>query len=145
MIEFQLRDAVPQDESFVNELTRTTMCEYVKATWNSDEDREHYYDMNKFRQSATKIIQVDDIDVGRMTVTRNDKVIVLDGIHILPQSQGRGLGRQVIQGLLAEAIQKKLPVELILLRSNPVRRLYESLGFEVYHEDEERYYMRRTV
>ena len=70
--------------------------------------------------------------------------IFLDEIHILPEYQGRGIGQQVIRNLLAEASSQDLAVELILLRSNPVRRLYEGLGFKVYKEDTDRYYMSKA-
>jgi len=118
---------------------------YVESTWSSDSEREHYYEINKFQQNRTRIIQLDGVDVGRMTVIRKSEVIVLGAIHILPEYQGRGFGSQAIQQLLAEATEKKLPVELILLRSNPVKRLYDRLGFKVCREDDERYYMKRDT
>ena len=145
MSELKFRDAIPTDEKFVNDLTRTTMGKYVEATWDFDSKREHYYDINKFQQNGTKIIQLDGFDVGRMTVTRKCDVIILEAIHILPEYQGRGLGRQAIQGLLVEATKKKLPVELVLLKLNPVKRLYDRLGFEMCQEDSERYCMKRNA
>jgi ribosomal protein S18 acetylase RimI-like enzyme len=145
MGELIFRNATPADETFVNDLIRTTMREYVEATWDSDKDRVHYYEINKFQLNGTKIIQLDGVDVGRMTVTRKREVIVLDEIQVLPEYQGRGLGSQAIQGLLAEATEKRIPVELMLLKLNPAKRLYDRLGFEVYQEDEERYYMKRAA
>lgn len=145
MSELKFRDATSADEEFVNALTRTTMGEYVESTWNSDSEREHYYKINKFQQNWTKIIQLEGVDVGRMTVTRKSEVIELDAIHILPEYQGKGLGGQAIQCLLTEATEKKLPVELILLKLNQVKRLYDRLGFEVCREDGERYYMKRDT
>lgn len=145
MDKLKFRDATPTDEEFVNELTRTTMGAYVEATWDSDSERERYYEINKFQQNGTKIIQLDGVDVGRMTVTRKCRVIMLDEIHILPEFQGRGIGSQAIQNLLAEAKEKKLPIELVVLKLNPVNRLYDRLGFEVCREDSERYYMKRNA
>lgn len=97
MSELKFRDATSADEGFVNDLTRTTMGEYVESTWNSDSEREHYYKINKFQKNWTKIIQLEGIDVGRMTVTRKSEVIELDAIHILPEYQGKGLGGQANQ------------------------------------------------
>lgn len=144
MTRIQYRDAGPADETFVNELTRVTMRDHVEATWDNEEERERYYEINAFRQKGTRIIQYDGFDVGRVTVTRTGGRIFLDEIHILPEYQGRGIGQQVIRNLLAEATSQDLAVELILLRSNPARSLYEGLGFKMYKEDGERYYMRKT-
>jgi ribosomal protein S18 acetylase RimI-like enzyme len=137
----QYRDAQKTDEEFVNTLTRTTMREYVEATWASEEKRELYYEVNRFRQEGTEIILYDGTDVGQIAVSKKDDRIIIDEIHILPEYQGKGIGKRVLQNVLEYAFANNLPVELFLLRTNPVKRLYERLGFKVYKEDEFRYYM----
>ena len=145
MINIQYRDAHKTDEEFVNTLTRTTMREYVDATWAGEEQREQYYAINKFRQEGTRIILCDGFDVGLITVTKKDDAILIDEIHILPEYQGKGIGKQVLQNVLEDASSKNMPVNLFLLRTNPVKRLYERLGFKVYKMDEFRYYMTTKI
>ena len=76
MSKLTFRNAAPADEAFVNDLMRTPMREYVEATRDSDKDRVHYYEMSKFQLNGTKIIQLDGVDVGRMTVTRKREVMI---------------------------------------------------------------------
>ena len=137
-----LRRATAEDASFVNELTRRVMRPYVEATWERIEEREHYYKINLFQMPTTSIIQLNGTDVGRVSITRNDDLIVIDEIHILSEYQGKGIGSAVFQTVLDEGRKKNLPVELFLLKVNPSKKLYERLGFHVYREDKERFYMK---
>ena len=144
MADIQYREAQLEDEAFVNSLTRTTMRKYVEAMWASEKEREHYYEINTFCQYGTRIIQYDGVDIGRITTTQEEDKIFLDELHILPEYQGNGIGKQVLQCLLEDAAFENLTVELSVLRSNPAKRLYERLGFEIYKEDEARYYLSKN-
>ena len=144
MADIQYREAHLGDEVFVNSLTRSTMHEYVEAMWASEEEREHYYEINTFRQYGTRIIQYGGVDVGRITTTQKEDKILLDELHILPEYQGNGIGKQVLQSLLEDAAFENLTVELSVLRSNPAKSLYERLGFRIFKEDESRYYLSKT-
>lgn len=145
MTEIEYRDASPADEQFVDGLTRVTMQPHVYTTWDSEVERENYYQLNKFQQKGTTIIIYDSVDIGRVTVTRTSGKFLLDEIHILPEYQGKGIGRKVIESLLEEATSQNLSVELFVLKRNPVKGLYDSLGFTVYKEDRERFYMVKSV
>jgi GNAT superfamily N-acetyltransferase len=110
-VRISIRPAVATDEEFVNALTRTVMRPYVEATWQSDTEREDYYRLNRFQQDGTAIIQVDGIDTGRMTITREAGRLVLDEIHLLPDYQGRGIGQILIRQVLNEADGLGIPTE----------------------------------
>lgn len=143
--EITLRKTTESDRDFVNGLTRRVMRKHVEATWMNTEAREHYYLRNRFNQPATKIIQCDGEDIGRITVIYSKNRVVLDGIHIVEEFQGKGIGGHLIKQLIDKANNMELPLELVLLKENPVRKLYERVGFFVYKEDIDRYYMRITV
>lgn len=138
----QLKPATADDEQFVNDLTRTTMRPYVEATWSDEPSRENYYFINRFVVGNTSIILHGAEPAGRITVTRGDTEIVLDEIHLLPEFQGHGIGAKMIRELLDEAHTGGKTVALIVLKTNPAKGLYERLGFEVYSETPERYFMR---
>lgn len=55
-------------------------------------------------------------------------------IQIDPAFQGQGLGRRLLAGLLRQADDEGAPVTLSVLKGNPARRLYESLGFTPVEE-----------
>ena len=142
MHNINLRQSTESDRGFVNHLTERTMSAYVEATWSSLEDRAHYFSMNQFDQAKTRIIQCDGEDVGRITVSYLHDRVVLEAIHIDEVFQGKGIGGYLIKRVIGEAKERRLPLELILLKANPAIRLYERTGFRVYRQDDNRYYMR---
>jgi ribosomal protein S18 acetylase RimI-like enzyme len=83
------------------------------------------------------VIAVDGHDVGRLYRTElpDDELRLMD-IALLPEFRGRGIGTQLIADLVAEADQRGLLLSLHVEHHNPVRRLYDRLGFVVAGSDE---------
>lgn len=121
------------------------MRAYVESTWSRAEDVEHYYSINRFNQPKTKIIQCNGEDIGRVTVSHLHDKMLLEAIHIYEDFQGKGIGGYLIKRVIREAKERRLSLELILLKANPAIKLYERTGFCVYKEDDNRYYMRMAV
>ncbi len=144
MYKIRLRKSTENDRDFVNKLTRSTMRAYVESTWHRIEDVENYYFINRFNQLTTLIIQCNNEDIGRLTVTYSNDRVILDDIHIVKPFQGKGIGGKLIRQIIREAKKRQQPVELILLKTNPVKQLYERIGFHIYKQDVNRYYMRKT-
>jgi len=80
-------------------------------------------------------------DIGRITITCLADRVIIDGIHIIKDFQGQGIGRKLIAQIIEDANNTGIPVELILLKTNPVKKLYDDLGFYLYKKDMNRYYM----
>ena len=139
------RASTEADADFVNNLTRVAMGKYVEATWHTTHERESYYLSNLFDQKNTRIIQYGAVNIGRVSVIEFSDHILFEEIHLLPDYQRRGIGTLLLQELLAHAKKKQLPVRLMVLQVNPARQLYERLGFSIYDEDRERYYMETTA
>jgi GNAT superfamily N-acetyltransferase len=135
-----LRPATAEDERFANDLLFTTMCDYVEATWpNNPAAQRHYYEINKFTPSNTRILQVDGKDIGRLSTTVRADCIFIDELHILPEYQRRGIGKQAIEQVFREAQRKSLPVKATVLKVNhPSLKLCLSMGFEVVAEKDHR-------
>ena len=137
-----LRDSSQNDHQFVNNLTREVMCLYVENTWSDEENQERYYEINSFEQSNTQIISEHNKSIGRITLTQNKNEIIIDAIHLVPYVQGQGIGSKFLHNIIEHAVKQKKSVSLVVLRSNPAKKLYEHLGFVVYDETKERYFMR---
>ncbi len=137
-----LRASTPSDAEFVNRLTEKVMGAYVAATWPLLSDQEAYFKKNLFVCQSTRIIQMDGKDIGRLTVVSSESSVTIDNIHLLPEYQGFGIGKELIQSVIRDARSSGKSVELQLLIVNPALKLYERLGFEIYRRDEERLYMR---
>ena len=73
-------------------------------------------------------------DVGMVKAVREPREWQIVQIQLLPEYQGRGIGRQVIEDLQREARSSGVPLKLSVLKVNPAKRLYERLGFVVVQE-----------
>ena len=141
----EMRPATPEDKGFVDDLLFTTMHGYVEATWpNSTAAQHYYYDINQFDPLTTRILRLDGKDVGRLSITLRADCIFIDEVHILPEYQRQGVGKQVIDQVLKEAREKHLPVKATVLKVNhPSQKLFLSMGFEVIAERDHRLHIQR--
>ena len=69
--------------------------------------------------------------------------LYLEQIFVDADFQRRGIGTEIIVGLIDTAAKAGQPVTLGVVKTNPARRLYERLGFRISHQDERKFYMRR--
>ncbi|HUP41984.1 MAG TPA: GNAT family N-acetyltransferase, partial [Thermoanaerobaculia bacterium] len=67
--------------------------------------------------------------IGRLYVDRWKDQIRLVDIALLPEHRGAGLGRAILEELLAEGDRSGLPVTIHVELNNPALRLYRRLGF----------------
>ena len=142
-----LRAATTEDEKFVDDLVLTTMRDYVEATWPKDPvAQQHYYEINEFDPSNTRILQIDGKDVGRLSTTVREDCVFIDELHILPEYQRRGIGKQAIEQVFKEAREKNLPVKATVLKVNqPSLNLFRSMGFEVVAEKDRRFHIQHLL
>ena len=83
---------------------------------------------------ATSIIAFDaDQPVGVGMLAIRESVGWIGGMGVVPSHRRRGIGKQIMQGLLANAGQRNLKrVELEVIEANhAAKKLYEMLGFQV--------------
>jgi ribosomal protein S18 acetylase RimI-like enzyme len=65
----------------------------------------------------------------------------LADIEIAPEFRGQGLGTAVLLEFIADTERRRLSASLQVLKINPVRRLYERLGFQIVGETDTHYLM----
>ena len=86
------------------------------------------------------VIELEGAPIGRLYVDRgeDDNIGIID-IALLPEHRGRGIGRVLLEEILAEARASDRKVTIYVEHFNPARRLYDRLGFRhvdtngVYH------------
>ena len=89
------------------------------------------------------MVQVDGQDAGRLRVVRRDGLVEIAGLQLLPEHQSRGVGRTVVETVVAEARTDGLPVELGVEKDNPrARAFWERCGFTYVGEDESEHRLR---
>ncbi|MGI4791488.1 MAG: GNAT family N-acetyltransferase [Janthinobacterium lividum] len=141
---FELRPATEEDYAFLWRVASTTMRDYVHAIWGWDEAWQEPRFRSHFVAGAWRIIVVEGQDAGGLQASLgpSDATLFLANIYLLPEFQNRGIGSAVVQGLVAEAEAKNVPLRLDVLKSNPdALRLYERLGLRVIGDNAERYFM----
>ncbi len=139
-LEFQV--ATSEDIDFAYEVLTTTMRAYaveVFGYWpESDAQAQVERDI---REGRSQTIHLGGERIGVMRIDRFVTHFQLDHLYILPEYQRCGIGTHILKSLLEESCEVGLPVRLRLLRSNPVIRLYQRLGFIVTEETAERFFM----
>jgi ribosomal protein S18 acetylase RimI-like enzyme len=145
----RLRPVTEADAAFLRHLYGTTRAEELSPVPWTDEQKSLFLDMQFNAQKthyetyypdcAFLVIEMDAERIGRLYVDRTDERIEIIDIALLPQYRGRGIGRMLLDEILAEAGATKRAVRIYVEHFNPARRLYDRLGFRhietngVYH------------
>lgn len=75
------------------------------------------------------VIEADGEPIGRLYLNRAADFLGVMDIALLPAWRGRGIGRGLLEDVMAEAASAGVVVSLHVERHNPARRLYARLGF----------------
>lgn len=138
-IAYAFRPATPADAEFVYRLNELTMRRYVEQTWGAwDEDFQRTFFKQHFSPEENEIIVAGPDSIGVRSIIRRPECLFLANIQLLPEWQGRGIGREILERLL----ENEPRVELEVQKVNPARRLYERLGFAIVGETETHYQLR---
>ena len=88
----------------------------------------HYF--SHYPKASYQLVLVEDVPVGRLYVDRTDKLFKILDIAILPDYRLQGLGRVLMEDVLAEAREKQCAVRLHVDADKPnVEQWYRRLGF----------------
>jgi len=91
----------------------------------------------QYPQAKDSIICLEDgRSVGRLLVVRREDHLRVIDVAILPEWQGRGIGRSVLTMLAQQGRDEGVEIRLRVYLDNPAIRLYSLLGFVVADRDE---------
>jgi len=130
-----LREATPEDESFLLDVYASTRLEELEGFGWSDEQKHAFIRMQFLARERVyprvdnRIILFEGRPVGRILVDRSDELILLRDIALLTEFRNAGIGSRLIQDLIKEAAVAGKPIRLHVVASSPAVRLYERLGF----------------
>lgn len=93
--------------------------------------------------TESQIITLNDSDVGWLQIKILDEGLFIGQLFVDAAFRRRGIGTAVMERIIAEAERTKRPLLLAVVKSNPAVRLYRRLAFQVTHEDERKFYMKR--
>jgi ribosomal protein S18 acetylase RimI-like enzyme len=137
--EVRLRPISPADEPFLLELYASTReDELAIAPW-TPEQKSAFLEMQfdaqdrdyrgRHPDASFDVIDVGGKRAGRLLVHRGSEEFRVLDISLLPAWRGRGIGGELMLGLIAEAHAQGKPVRIHVERFNRARALYERLGF----------------
>jgi len=139
-----LRPALKQDFDYCRRLYFGEM-QWIIDELHLDPAAHEISFQQQWKATQVRILVVDGVDVGWVqTVTENDELFVAQMFVDRP-FQRRGIGTEVMKWLIGEAARANQAVRLAVVKLNPARRLYERLGFQVTHEDDRKFYMKRDA
>lgn len=139
-IQPSLRTATKADIPLLLTVRGQTMSEYLLAS-GVEPTEEDQIQRVLARFDCAQIILLANQPIGLLKIVRDGKQWELVQIQIVPEKQGGGIGTQLVQKLLSDAVATKASVSLSVLKANPARRLYERLGFRIVKDKGHAYEM----
>ena len=138
------RPATEADIPFLLSLRRETMDVHLAASGESTTDESHVSRL-MYHFDCSEVLLGNGEPVGLFKVRRLPGEWEVIQIQLISRLQGQGVGRSLLEELLAEAAGHHADIKLSVLKANPARHLYERLGFELVGEDAHEYFMRRAA
>jgi len=140
------RKARDTDTEFAYVARERSMRKYVEQTWGEwNEAHTKGQIAEDVFHSRLSILEVNHEPVGLMRIDVHAMHVDIDQLFLLPEFQRRGIGTGLLQGILARAQDKNLPVRVWVLRVNPARTLYERMGFYVFEETQASLHLQSAV
>jgi ribosomal protein S18 acetylase RimI-like enzyme len=136
----ETRNALPEDFEFILKLTRQNMERIVTKEWNADweTDVKPTFINACNAQGEKKIIEVDNRNVGYFWFEQHPEKeeIFINSIQIEKQFQRKGLGTEVINWLLKEAMNRNLEfVRGVVQKNNtPAKGFFKKNEFKFIEE-----------
>jgi ribosomal protein S18 acetylase RimI-like enzyme len=143
------RSVAGADTPFLRHLYGTTREDEMQLVPWTPEQKAAFLDMQFQAQAAHYtefyphcqflMIELEGRPIGRLYIDRGEDDIRITDIALLPEWRGHGIGRMLMEEILAEGRNTGKRVTIYVEHYNPARGLYDRLGFRhvdtngVYH------------
>lgn len=112
--------------------------EYFFGEWNENILRSAF--AGKREMTFFKKLIWNNETVGFLGYDRKEDKIDNVFIRILDKAQNKGVGTLFLSYLKELSLECNVPVYLVVIKTNPARKLYEKLGYKCYKEQDVFYY-----
>ena len=141
-MQIALRTASTQDFEYCKRLYFTGMTKIIEEL-HLDMAAQVVSFREQWAVPHVRIITFDSSDVGWLQSVVQDDVLFVAQLFVDGPVQRKGIGTEVMHRLIGEAARLNQAVRLAVVKINPALRLYERLGFQITHEDDRKFYMKR--
>lgn len=134
-----LRPATADDRPFLLTVYQATRAdELAPLPWPDEAKQAFLAEQFSLQDAAYRgahpegrflVIEEDGLRIGRLSLGDLPGELRIIDIALLPHARGRGVGRRLLDDVIAEAETRGVAVTLHVERWNPVWRLYGRLGF----------------
>jgi GNAT superfamily N-acetyltransferase len=135
MVDWEIRPASMSDVESVAELRSVVLRADLERLGRYDAQRVRQRLRDAFDPAHTWVIEVGGAFAGCVALRPTRDARWLEHFYLAPHLQGRGVGSDILRGLLERCDRAGVPVRLNVLQGSPARRLYERHGFTVDSED----------
>jgi ribosomal protein S18 acetylase RimI-like enzyme len=140
-----------KDQEFIERVYRSTReIELNLTSWPEDQ-KQRFIIMqlmaqlteynNKFKNASYQVLLFKKKPAGRLYTWESNSEIRIIDISLLPEFQGKGIGTKVLTDIIGSAKQRSKTVTLYVAHGNPVKKLYERLGFKKISDSTTHEYM----
>lgn len=151
MNQILLEKQKPLHQSFLEELYRSTREEELSQTNWTEQQKQQFVVMQflaqkadyerKFPNGLQQIIYCKKQAIGRLYTNETENNIHIIDIALLPKYRNKGMGKFLLQQLIAKAKKQQKTISLQVIKTNPAKNLYNRLGFVTIKEEGIREYM----
>ena len=127
--------ATPAAADQLAEIRLAAMRPSLQAAGRFDPQRARDRFLRSFNPRETEVIFHEETIVGFYVVRSRSDHLFLDHLYIVPEFQGHGIGRAVIDTLKDQARSQGLRIRLMALNGSPANAFYQNLGFTVVSVD----------
>ena len=138
-----VREADVGDMPFIRSVFFATMGDLIDRLFGWGEARQEAHFAEFFRLDEAFVIVADGRDVGWIQEQSSEDAINVGSLYIAPDAQRQGVGGTILERVCQRALGQGKAVTVAVVKTNPALHFYERHRFQITHEDEYKFYMRR--
>lgn len=140
----KFRNASASDSEFAFKVKKLAFGMYVSQIWGWDEKEQRQLHQRRFRSQEFSVIQWLETDVGILATAQEPDCLRVNQLFILPEYQGKGIGRECMVRIIEGANVLRYPVRLQVLKiNNRACAFFQRLGFKRTGESDTHLFMER--
>lgn len=137
-MDYQLRQAIPEDHEWIYACKRASIRPYVEAIWGWNESfQQQDFDGDFASIGQFRVIETSGKPIGFLQVLKENDCVEVAELHLLPDYREQGIGSSILRRLLAYCQERELTLQLGCFKENyRAKALYQRLGFRQVEETE---------